>query len=416
MKSSGALVFLIIAASLTGCKTEEIILHSNITGLVTDSITSEPIQAASVQLNNTNDTTRTGSDGIYIFRNITPGNYDIQVSKYTYATVIKNVTVASAETKESNFRLLFRPTPRFSVSVLDFGLDSTRLSFTLSNSGNGNLTYVLVPSQPWITVSPVYGNVTSDTDKITVTINRSGLSENIYKEAIKVISFAGQDLLPDAIIPVYLNDVRDRDGNIYKVVKIGNQMWMAENLNVGTPISDDYDQKDNSIIEKYFYNNSNDFGKKYGGLYQFDEMMQYSKPDSAVIGTTQGICPDGWHIPTEKEWIALFSYLGGLQVAGGKLKDKTELWKIPNTGATNESGFSGLPGGSMSDNYYCAPNRCYLFEGEKGIWWNSYGASIFWLQSDLSEASIGPARGYATTPTGIVIYNKPAYSIRCVKN
>jgi hypothetical protein len=207
MKSSGAIIVLIIAASLSGCKTEEIILHSNITGLVTDSITSEPIPAASVQLNKTNDTTTTGNDGIYMFKNLTPGNYDIQASKYTYAPVKKNVTVASAETKEIDFRLSFRPIPKFSVSILDFGQDSTILSFTISNSGNSNFTYAIVPGQPWISVSPAYGAVSNEIDKITVIIDKDSLAEGAYKESIRIITFSGQALLPDNIISVYLDKV-----------------------------------------------------------------------------------------------------------------------------------------------------------------------------------------------------------------
>lgn len=84
MKTSTKFVFIIIAASLFSCKTEELLLHGDITGIVTDAETSLPIQAASVRLNNTNDTTTTVSDGSFLLRNIVPDNYEIQSSKSGY--------------------------------------------------------------------------------------------------------------------------------------------------------------------------------------------------------------------------------------------------------------------------------------------------------------------------------------------
>ena len=139
--------------------------------------------------------------------------------------------------------------------------------------------------------SPAYGNITSETENITVTINKTGLSDSIYKEFIKVISLSGQDLLSNILIPVYLNSVRDQDGNYYKVVKIGTQIWMAENLNVGSQIPLANDQIDNGIIEKYCYYDVTKNCDIYGGLYQWYEAMQYNPGDAGIIGKTQGICP-----------------------------------------------------------------------------------------------------------------------------
>ncbi len=108
----------------------------------------------------------------------------------------------------------------------------------------------------------------------------------------------------------------------------------------------------NSIIEKYCYNNSTANCDIYGGLYQWNEMMQYTTTPGA-----QGICPaTGWHLPTDAEWTILTTFLGGEGIAGGKMKTTgtieagTGLWYAPNTGATNESGFTALPGGYRSDN------------------------------------------------------------------
>src|SRR4030042_3367115 len=88
-----------------------------------------------------------------------------------------------------------------------------------------------------------------------------------------------------------------RDGQVYKVVKIENQWWMQENLNTGILIDNSKDAADNSVIEKYCYNNDNNNCSVYGGLYQWNEMMGYSNSDNGNPGITQGICPAGWHLP-----------------------------------------------------------------------------------------------------------------------
>ena len=142
----------------------------------------------------------------------------------------------------------------------------------------------------------------------------------------------------------------DRDINYYKVVKIGTQTWMAENLNVGLMVSGGIEQSGSQIIKKYCYNNDDRNCKIFGGLYQWAGMMQGAKADSGTIGTTRGICPVGWHIPTVKEWNILINYLDGT-VAGVKLKEAgITHWKSGNV-ATNESGFTALPGG-MWDGYF----------------------------------------------------------------
>jgi uncharacterized protein (TIGR02145 family) len=359
------LILSIMFIFLSRCKTQEIFLHGDITGKVTDVSTGEPVEAASVKIDPSGDSTITGSDGTYVLRNINPGPYEIQASKFSYALYKKNVTVVSAEPQNIDFPLTGIPKPNPSTLFLDFSLDSTTLSFSISNSAKGKFIYFLIPSQKWITVSRELGEITDETDKITVTINKTGLSESIYKESIKVTSFAGPVSLPDIIIHVYLNGVADRDGNYYKVVTIGTQIWMAENLNSGiqTPLSDF--QKDNGIIEKHCYNDLKSYCDIYGGLYQWAEAMQYKPPDNGIIGTTQGICPAGWHMPTISEWQTLSNYLDGPQVAGGKLKEKGFAhWLQPNSGATNESGFSALPGGQSDGTTF---NELGIY----GLWWST---------------------------------------------
>ena len=95
-----------------------------------------------------------------------------------------------------------------------------------------------------------------------------------------------------------------RDGQIYKTVQIGGQCWMAENLNIGTMINGSENMSDDGIIEKYCYDDVSTNCEIYGGLYQWNEMMQY-----ATAQSRQGICPDGWHLPSNIEWFVMENYL-----------------------------------------------------------------------------------------------------------
>jgi uncharacterized protein (TIGR02145 family) len=206
-----------------------------------------------------------------------------------------------------------------------------------------------------------------------------------------------------------------RDGASYNTVLIYTQCWMARNLNIGTKIENSLQQTNNDIIEKYCYNNSETNCNIYGGLYQWAEMIKYLNGASNSTtwspipkGSVTGICPTGWHIPTDEEWTILTTYLEGESVAGGKIKEAgITHWASPNTGATNSSGFTALPGG------YCADNTNFLYLSNQATFWSSTG-----------EMSIPPynqawhrhlyynyelvQRYYNTKTTG--------YSVRCLKD
>ncbi|HOD66370.1 MAG TPA: fibrobacter succinogenes major paralogous domain-containing protein [candidate division Zixibacteria bacterium] len=140
-----------------------------------------------------------------------------------------------------------------------------------------------------------------------------------------------------------LGTVADYDGNTYQTVKIFNRWWMAENLKVthyrnGDPVSDVTDPTAwNALASGACCEYANDPANVaiYGRLYNW-----------FAVGDARGLAPAGWHVATDSEWQELVDSLGGGAVAGGKLKAAgTAYWADPNAGATNESGFSGLPGG-----------------------------------------------------------------------
>lgn len=160
--------------------------------------------------------------------------------------------------------------------------------------------------------------------------------------------------------------------NDLKTVKIGNQVWMAENLNVdlfrnGDPISEVKSNEEWERARKRgkpawcYYNNNPKSGKKYGKLYNW-----------YAVSDLRGLAPEGWHIPNREEWVSLFDYLGGKEVAGGKLKEAgTTNWHSPNKGATNESGFSALPGG-----YRLGDNGIFGLIGDSSQFWSATEYSI----------------------------------------
>nr|MBN2277004.1 hypothetical protein [candidate division Zixibacteria bacterium] len=195
--------------------------------------------------------------------------------------------------------------------------------------------------------------------------------------------------------------VTDIDGNIYKTIKIGDQWWMAENLKVthyrdNSPIPNVTDLHiwENLVTGAYCeYDNDPENGEIYGSLYNW-----------YAVADIREIAPEGWHVSTASEWNVLRDYLGGSQVAGGKLKDTgTAYWCEPNEGATNESGFTGLPGGfRMSSGGY--DNMCIW-----AMFWSSTysdGNGVMWECLYSSEPSLGS--GYYDMNGGM--------SVRCVED
>jgi uncharacterized protein (TIGR02145 family) len=127
-----------------------------------------------------------------------------------------------------------------------------------------------------------------------------------------------------------------RDGQKYKTVKIGNQVWMAENLNYYTPTGSWYYNKD-----------SISYAKVYGRLYSWNTMMNGQGQSNTIPSGVQGICPNGWHIPSDAEWRVLVNYLSTNGLNAIDLKERGNLYWKPGYNGTNSTGFSALPSGYM---------------------------------------------------------------------
>ncbi len=166
--------------------------------------------------------------------------------------------------------------------------------------------------------------------------------------------------------------VTDIDGNTYQTVYIGNQWWMAENLKVthyqngeAIPSITDATEWSNRTDGAYCnYKNDATNTDTYGKLFNW-----YS------VNDRRKIAPEGWHVPTDDEWRTLIDYLGGASVAGGKMKETGTIhWKSPNTGATNESGFTALPGGIRNDqgDFYSLGSTASLWSSTGSISGNAW--------------------------------------------
>jgi uncharacterized protein (TIGR02145 family) len=176
--------------------------------------------------------------------------------------------------------------------------------------------------------------------------------------------------------------IDSRDGKVYKTIKIGDQIWMAQNLNYKT------------IAYCWCFNDDTTNCDKYGRLYRWEAAMK--------------ACPSGWHLPSEDEWDILIGFLGGRKVAGGKMKSTTG-WEKDKGNATNSSGFSALPAGQ-------GVNTGFGIGGNMGI-----GLIAVWWTSTKPELSFSPVCCYVNYFNGDKVTKGSEktnlqFSVRCVKD
>lgn len=199
-------------------------------------------------------------------------------------------------------------------------------------------------------------------------------------------------------------NISDIDGNVYGTVQIGDQLWMAQDLKTtrykdGSPIPnvENYDEWANLTLPAYsWYNNDSLNANDFGALYNW------------YVVETEKLCPEGWHVPADEEWIILETILGGAKIAGGALKEEgTAFWKTPNTEASNESGFAARPGG------YRSYNGTFNLMRISGYWWSTsqkswYGAAPRIVYRNVLYDDRAFYRDIAEKTNG--------FSVRCVKD
>ena len=188
--------------------------------------------------------------------------------------------------------------------------------------------------------------------------------------------------------------VDKRDGQRYKIVKIGKQWWMAENLNYYT-----------STSSWYYNNDSINYSKPYGRLYLWEVVMNGSVSSNKNPSGVRGISPKGWHIPSVSEWEQLYNYLMSQGLNADDLKEAgTEYWPFPNTG-TNKTNFTAIPTGTVYNNGNSFANIDYqttfltstIDDNTGGVW----GYGIDCDKSYIMKVPLGLQNGW---------------SVRCVKD
>ncbi|MHC1708670.1 MAG: FISUMP domain-containing protein [Bacteroidales bacterium] len=255
------------------------------------------------------------------------------------------------------------------------------------------------PGNPFSTFTGVAGNNYMLVWTITTVCASSS-------DTVLILFTSGGDGGPCPGIPDF-----EYEGQTYNTVKIGDQCWMKENLNVGTMILLATNSSNNGIIEKYCFNNDESYCLTYGAYYKWVELMQYIEVEGS-----QGICPVGWHVPTMAEWCTLATHLdpaticgvegADSEIAGGMMKETGDAhWNSPNSGATNESGFTALGSGYR-----------FFYGVSVGLKVSTYLWSS--SQSPLQNMAITHALTYDSAGLTGLFKGKDseAYSVRCIKN
>src|SRR5690554_4554449 len=208
--------------------------------------------------------------------------------------------------------------------------------------------------------------------------------------------------------------IDSRDGNEYNWVQIGDQVWMAKNLAYlpsVNMVADGSEDAAGSYYYVYGYDGTNVADAKatdnyatYGVLYNWTAAMDGEASSTTNPSGIQGVCPAGWHLPSDAEWTELTDYLGGTSVAGGKLKETgTTHWASPNTGATNETGFTALPGG------YRYGNGNFDYIGDNGNWWSA--------TEDSTDTAWYRYMGFSYSDVYRLDYYKElGFSVRCLRD
>lgn len=295
------------------------------------------------------------------------------------------------------------------------------------NNGNQNFVQQNISTTIGCGVTVCINDINNDNNKDIVTVGwssntiawwkntngsfvKKNITTNLYHVNDVILSDLNKDKKIDLIsgsyggkLNYYINSgvipegvVLDYDGNIYNKVKIGNQYWLKENIK-SVHYSDGTD-----ISDVASYDNSDSLANIFGRLYTWNAAMH-----NTTVQSSQGVCPVGWHVASDGEWTALENYLGGPNVAGGKLKDTTAgMWRSPNTGATNSSGFTALPGGEY-DAYYQPHIYQYLNH-----------AAVFWTSTQYNSAK-AKERYMLDTSAACLPFNwfkVMKYSIRCIND
>jgi len=379
------LLILSLPLFITGCKKTEIEVNTgNIGGKITDNTNGQPIPAADVKISGSNQIVFSGADGSYQFINLEAGEYQITVSKQNYVQEIKPITVIARQTVNLDFAL-----SPFSLTITPINQNVGDTAGTTQFTISSNTSWTASVDQPWCSINKSGG---SGNDIITATYRQNPTAS----DRMATLTVTGNTLAPE-------NVTITQSLHVFSFVTICNQVWMDKNLDVDTYRNGDPIPKvsDPAAWVKlttgaycYYNNDSAGYAAIYGKLYNW-----YAVKDP------RGLAPAGWHVPSEAEWNDLIYCLGGKTVAGGKMKDVSGLWQSPNTGASNSSGFTGLPGGINKGGYN--------YMGQMGLWWSRTES----FPTPLPEYAIARGLYYDINSVfDVAEFKYSGLSVRCIRD
>lgn len=343
------------------------------------------------------------------------GNSNADVTTYTDNTVSNNIpytyrvyaynNVGNSLTYSNEFTITSIGIPVLTTSpITSVGYTSAVSGGNISDNGGANVTTrgIVWDTNPNPTIS-LSTKTVNGSGNGTFNSNMSSLTPGVtyyvraYATNSRGVGYGDNISFTTTVLYTNGNGLTDICGNNYPSVIIGQQEWMKKNLDVCKyrngdiiPQVQDPTQWANLTTGAWcYYQNSTANGTVYGKLYNW-----------YAVNDPRGLAPQGWHIPSETEWSNLVTILGGTSVAGGKMKDTgTTYWLSPNTGATNISGFTGLPGG-----YFFGPTTIPDYNVNNGYWWSSTSFKFITLSFNQESVFIG---GLNLTL---------GFSVRCLKD
>ncbi len=364
-----------------------------------------PVSGVTVSINEINYTT--GSTGYYELNNVPIGNQTITATKPDYDPFSQSINIppegievliemTSGVYTHNVFGTIINQVydPISEVYVIVLNPDGTESDLATTSSSSG---YYQIPSIPQGQRTIRFIKEICEPYEIVIFMANSD-----YQLDVELLEY-------DLPCPGY--ETVQYEGQIYNTVLIGDKCWFKENLNVGIMIDGDESMEDNEIIEKYCYGNDLSNCNSYGALYQWDEMMQY-----VTTPGTQGICPSGWHIPTDDEWKILEGTVDSQYGVGDPEWDDTGLrgfdagFHLKSTTGWNSNGngddsfgFAALPGGARSQ------NGGFTSLGYHALFWSSAeGSGSYPLYRDLHYYDDGVSR--------YINYETYGFSARCLQD
>lgn len=363
------------------------------------------------------ETQFTGKEPLHMYPNPSREKAKIEFYNQKEGQVYVEIFDVTGKIVTRNTQELKQGSHQFEISGLNQGIYMVNV-LTLNGKYTGKL---LSNSENSGTPSITYQGKNYSSDQRSVLKSTQNIVQMQYNDG-EILKFTGKSGdystivvdIPKESKTITFSFIQciDGDNNSYPVILIGSQIWMAKDLRTThyvngtsiTKVSDDSSWNSLELTDAaycWYNNDSVNYADTYGALYTWPAAMYNS-----TSWEERGACPIGWHIPTYYHWLTLIDFLGGKNIAGGKMKEAyTMHWETPNEGATNSSGFTALPGGIRND------NGVFSKIGRQNSWWASSWDNIFGNGADVVNLTFDSS--------GIILNHSKynfGYSVRCVKD